>query len=331
MALNVEAEHRQMKNLTFLWLEITEKCNLSCIHCYADSSPQGQLLGQMKYEDWQRVLREGADLGCRQVQFIGGEPTLHPNLPDLIKYASSRGYEFIEVFTNATTVGDDLLRLFTTNGVHVATSFYSTDRDVHERITMRKGSYAKTIDGIKRILGAGLELRVGIIETETNRGYSPIAEEFLAGLGVKKIGIDSQRGIGRGSQIQVSSPMSELCGQCWKGTLCVTARAIAYPCVFSRFKTVGHVKDGIASIVAGVDLNNFRVQVREMHSASEQKAMHNLELGSCWPCSPSSMCNPTCNPSCNPSDCAPNRGTCWPCAPSSLCRPTCSPGCGPHT
>jgi len=324
MVLNAEVE--TTKDLSFLWLEITERCNLSCVHCYADSGPQGQLLGQMGFEEWLRVLREGADLGCKKVQFIGGEPTLHPNLSDLIKYASERGYDFIEVFTNATRLSDELLDVFTAHGVRIATSFYSAEREVHDKITMRKGSYDRTVEGIRRILGAGLELRVGIIEMEENREHAPHAKEFLMGLGVQNVGVDSKRGIGRAGHVQITSPMSELCGQCWKGTLCVTANAVAYPCVFARFKTVGNIKSGIAPILAGTDLVNFREQVKEMENLREQRAM-----GNCWPCSPSSMCNPTCNPSCSPmKDCTPN-STCWPCAPSSLCKPTCAPGCGPNT
>jgi MoaA/NifB/PqqE/SkfB family radical SAM enzyme len=36
-----------MAGLHFLWLEITQKCNLSCVHCYADSTPHQPLFGAM--------------------------------------------------------------------------------------------------------------------------------------------------------------------------------------------------------------------------------------------------------------------------------------------
>src|SRR5262245_31492421 len=81
--------HFSLHGLTFLWLEVTAKCNLECIHCYADSGPQKNLLGKMNIEDWVTILRDSAELGCRQVQFIGGEPTLHPELPRMISFASA--------------------------------------------------------------------------------------------------------------------------------------------------------------------------------------------------------------------------------------------------
>lgn len=127
-----------MNDLSFLWLEITAKCNLTCSHCYAESGPQVELYGNMTHGDWTSVLDEAAELGCRSVQFIGGEPTMHPRLHDLVDHANHRGFEFIEVYTNATRLGTKLLGCFQRSGVHVATSFYSDDPVVHEQITQGK-------------------------------------------------------------------------------------------------------------------------------------------------------------------------------------------------
>ncbi|MGW9044685.1 radical SAM protein [Streptomyces lydicus] len=86
----------------FAWLEITGFCNLACRHCYAGSSPQGTH-GTMTPADWQRVIDELAALGVRDVQFIGGEPTLHPDLPHFIHHARGRGMR-VEVFSNLTHI-----------------------------------------------------------------------------------------------------------------------------------------------------------------------------------------------------------------------------------
>ncbi|MGH3779149.1 MAG: radical SAM protein [Pseudonocardiaceae bacterium] len=64
-----------MSGLSFVWLEITGKCQLECVHCYADSGPQGTH-GTMTTEDWVVVIGQAAALGTRMIQFIGGEPTL---------------------------------------------------------------------------------------------------------------------------------------------------------------------------------------------------------------------------------------------------------------
>ncbi|MEV0285643.1 radical SAM protein [Kribbella sp. NPDC050820] len=79
-----------MSGVSFVWLEITEKCRLQCVHCYAESGPAGSH-GVMEPADWIRVIDETAELGVGMVQFIGGEPTLHPALPQLLAHALAAG------------------------------------------------------------------------------------------------------------------------------------------------------------------------------------------------------------------------------------------------
>src|SRR5688572_23684207 len=96
----------------FLWLEVTPHCNLTCTHCYADSSPQRPLHDAMQPADWIAMLDEASDLGCRRVQFVGGEPTLYPALGTLVYHARSRCFTDIEVYTNGTVLTQALKDLF---------------------------------------------------------------------------------------------------------------------------------------------------------------------------------------------------------------------------
>ncbi|MBC6447570.1 radical SAM protein [Actinokineospora sp. HBU206404] len=66
---------------TFLWLELTGRCQLNCTHCYADSGPS-KSHGAMTTSDWLLLIDDAAEIGVREIQFIGGEPTLHPALPN---------------------------------------------------------------------------------------------------------------------------------------------------------------------------------------------------------------------------------------------------------
>ena len=62
------------EGLQFLWLELTNRCNLRCGHCYTDSHPGSGHRDRLTTEDLESVLRQAYALGCRSVQFIGGEP-----------------------------------------------------------------------------------------------------------------------------------------------------------------------------------------------------------------------------------------------------------------
>jgi MoaA/NifB/PqqE/SkfB family radical SAM enzyme len=316
---------RMLEDLRFLWLEITGRCNLLCTHCYAESGPDVDLHGTMSYDDWVAVIDEAALLGCRNVQFIGGEPTLHPRLPDLLDHAKERGFEFIEVYTNATRIGAKLLECFKRNGVRVATSFYSDDPAVHERVTQSVGSWQRTVDGIERVLAAGLRLRVGVIETEQNSGHGLRATTFLQGLGVQNIGSDRQRSIGRADRDEQhceGENYEELCGQCWKGKLCVTSSGTVFPCIFSRATPLGCVKSGVRAILQTAALADFRADVRAMqigrrgadstrqHGLSSEPLPTPYYAGSSG-CSPAGCSPAGCSPAgCSPAGCSP--GGCSP-------------------
>jgi MoaA/NifB/PqqE/SkfB family radical SAM enzyme len=251
----------ELDGLSFLWLEITGKCNLTCTHCYADSGPSGSLRGVMSVGAWIRVIDEAAEIGCRELQFIGGEPTLHPELERLIAHARAREFTFVEVYTNATQLSAGLIQCLRENYVHVAASFYSDDSEVHDRITRRQGSWRQTLAGFEAILGAGLPLRVGIVEMEENAGHEPRTRELLRSLGVRTISSDRMRGVGRGDRLAIGEPterFEELCGECWQGKLCVTPSGEAFPCVFARATPVGNAKDGLATIIQGIKLRAFR-------------------------------------------------------------------------
>src|ERR1044071_881730 len=121
--------------LDFLWLEITPRCNLNCVHCYAESDMSRALHGKLKLQDWLSLIRQAAQLGCKKVQFIGGEPTLHPDLCEMIREANRLGFQIIEVYTNGTHFTKPLKQVFKDNGVSLAFSVYAADADTHDLVT----------------------------------------------------------------------------------------------------------------------------------------------------------------------------------------------------
>lgn len=131
-----------MRDLRFVWLGITGRCQLQCAHCYAESGPSGTH-GKLRTADWLRVIDQAVGLGVKAVQFIGGEPTLHPDLVKLVGHVLNRGLQ-VEVFSNLVQVRPALWELFSTPGVSLATSYYSDDPNQHEKITGRQGSHTKT-------------------------------------------------------------------------------------------------------------------------------------------------------------------------------------------
>jgi MoaA/NifB/PqqE/SkfB family radical SAM enzyme len=236
-----------MSDLRFAWLEITGKCQLSCTHCYADSGPRGTE-GAMTTRDWFRVIDHIAELGARSVQFIGGEPTLHPDLPSLVDRALDAGLT-VEVFSNLVHVGPRLWDTFSRPGVRLATSYYSDTAAEHEAVTGRRGSHARTRANIVEALSRDIPLRAGVIDVSSTvsssghigRQRTHAAQADLAALGVTSVGVDRLRGIGRGAN--ASPGRDQLCGRCGHGAVAVSPTGEVWPCVFARWISLGNVLD----------------------------------------------------------------------------------------
>lgn len=306
--------------LRMLWLEITGRCQLECVHCYADSGPQGGH-GTMTLPDWERIVDESADLGVDMVQFIGGEPTLHPNLPGLIDRALGRGLD-VEVFTNLVHVTPALWETFARPGVCLATSWYSDDPAEHAAITRRR-THARTYANIAEAVRRSIPLRVGIIGMSDEQRTAQ-AHQILSDLGVTEIGVDRLRQVGRGIRDRQAST-AELCGNCGDGVAAVGPDGNVWPCVFSRWLSCGNVLN--TSLIDVLNSDAFTAALGELRATMPQLK-----------CAPD-MCNPQCGPSCSPA-CNP-KGDCRPkgnCAPSYSCGPchpkdrTCGPerNCGPN-
>jgi pyrroloquinoline quinone biosynthesis protein E len=82
-----------------LLCELTYRCPLQCPYC---SNPVdfARHAGELKTEEWKRVLSEAAALGVVQSHFSGGEPLLRPDAPELIRHARELG-----LYTNLSTGG----------------------------------------------------------------------------------------------------------------------------------------------------------------------------------------------------------------------------------
>jgi len=269
------APAKMSAGLEFIWLEVSAGCNLSCIHCYEEGHPS--LIGSEKMQpvDWRRVINESHSLDCERLQFVGGEPLLlGDELVSLIEYARAVGFTFVEVFTNATLLTERFLSAFATNKVHVAISFYGERPETHELITRSPGSYKKTLEWIKKVIDAGIELRVAVVGMRQNETECEKTIAYLKEIGVKKVRFDVVRPSGRGISADVVSekllnsvlqkqPVFPLCPEgvflhrisghnCFFAKICVGADGMVYPCIMERRVNYGSVlRDSLANILSG--------------------------------------------------------------------------------
>lgn len=256
----------------------------------------------MATEDWIRVLTEAAELGVEYVDFIGGEPTLHPDISLLIHTATELKIN-VGIYTNGTTIKDELWNVLVQNNVRMAFSYYATEAEIHDSVTTRRGSHQKTRAAIIRAVELGLQIRVGVIKVPgVNDETIEATIADMRALGVKSVGSDRMRGFGRGvvSLDAVRNPFKELCGACGNTKMAIDYNGNVHPCVMSKFAKLGHVEDGLPSLLSGNAMDGFL----ELLSQSQ-------DIQACWP---------SCSPECHPTSCDP----------AERCRPECNPGCYPN-
>jgi MoaA/NifB/PqqE/SkfB family radical SAM enzyme len=305
--------------LDFLWLELTNACNLTCKHCYADSSPLSGVKDRLSRAEYEKIIADARAIGCESVQFIGGEPTLNKDISHFIQVAVDLGYSFIEIFTNLIRLPDHLMRLIVRHKVHVATSIYGHAAHIHDSVTGKAGSFNKTIANLDRLIALGVPIRAGFIEMEGNSGLYSATENFLTARGVSRVGHDRIRRFGRGNEANENVELEELCGACAKNVLSVNADGTVSPCIMSKKWAFGDIKKTtLRELAEGDEIHTLRGRINEVAIQKEQQSANGAATMShacvpegCHPCAPDAICGP--------------------CAPNTSCDPTrCKPYCTPN-
>ena len=258
--------------LQFIWLEVTSTCNLSCVHCYGDCL-SSQEPDRMDREAWKSIIFQAKDLGCSQIQFIGGEPLLRRDLFRLTEIALAQEYSFVEIFSNLTLLKKSNISFLKDSGIHIATTLYSCNPHTHDLITGVTKSHARTVNAITRLKDNGVPVRVAVIAMRHNQEELSETVDYLQSMGVDYKMPDPVRPTGRGcsKEIQPLNLPPEFSGQmteanfwtdrnsfyfntqynnCWAGKTAVTASGEVIPCIFARDLVVGNAREeGLGDIL----------------------------------------------------------------------------------
>ena len=132
-------------------VELTERCNLNCIHCCVNRPPNDRDAKQeeLSLEEWKRTFEEAASLGCLSLRITGGEPLLKKEFVELYLFARRLGLT-VTLFTNATLLTPDLAKLFSTIPPRekVEITLYGMTTAAYENVTQIPGSFEAANRGI---------------------------------------------------------------------------------------------------------------------------------------------------------------------------------------
>ena len=101
---HIAQEQKKKHGVSIPWLVLidpTSACNLKCTGCW--SAEYGHLI-QLSYEELDRIITEGEELGIYAWLMTGGEPLIRK--ADILKRAEAHPYSSFHIFTNGTLIDD---------------------------------------------------------------------------------------------------------------------------------------------------------------------------------------------------------------------------------
>ena len=151
------------RELTYLRLAVTDRCNLRCTYCMPTEGitymPERELLS---WEEMFRLTRILHEMGIKKVRITGGEPFVRNGLLDFL--TNLAGLKDLEICltTNGVFVGDYIESLQKLGVRHINLSLDSLDRDRFQQIT-RRDDFAKVYENLIRLIDAGFQVKINAV------------------------------------------------------------------------------------------------------------------------------------------------------------------------
>jgi GTP 3',8-cyclase len=168
------------RNIHYLRVSLTDKCNLRCVYCMAEDmvfQPNNEL---MQDDELRTLTHLFAELGFDKFRLTGGEPTIRPNVVEIVReMANTPGVKSLSMTTNGILLRKLARPLKEAGLQRVNVSIDTLDPQKFKRIT-RWGSLDDVWDGITAAEEAGLTpLKLNAVVV---RGFNDDDVADLAGL-----------------------------------------------------------------------------------------------------------------------------------------------------
>lgn len=152
--------------IDYLRIAITNKCNLQCVYCKsADTKYSPNYINNvLNPDDIKFLIKVFSGIGIKKLKFTGGggEPTLHPQLPEFIKYAKECGINDISLTTNGTTLARNA-RIFKECGLSSVNVSVDSLKQYKYRAVTRIGNLNEVLTGIDTCLRVGLKVKINCV------------------------------------------------------------------------------------------------------------------------------------------------------------------------
>jgi radical SAM protein with 4Fe4S-binding SPASM domain len=192
-------------------VQIDERCNLHCAHCFVSASKVGMV---MPYGDiCDTLIPRLSECRVSRVTLTGGEPTIHPEFTGVVRAFRAAGMA-VGICTNGTTLTDmHITELAGIGGVHVNVSLDGFRPESHGLFRGDRASFRTTVTTVHALAKAGL-LQGLLCTPNTLAEEAEYRElcEFAASNGAAYVLMNPLSSMGRGvrAQRKLASPAEQM-------------------------------------------------------------------------------------------------------------------------
>jgi radical SAM protein with 4Fe4S-binding SPASM domain len=181
-------------------LELTYSCNLKCLHCYASSSFEKNK--KIPFEKLKEILSFLKEKGCKVIELTGGEPFLHPDFYEILKF-SCENFDYVGISTNGTKIDEKYIQAFKEYKDKIIFNV-SLDgpKNIHDEKRGVEGSFDKTINSIEKLSKNDFFVRVSMSVYPDTFEYIEDTLKIAIEKGAKKFVWSSVLPFGRGKNIK---------------------------------------------------------------------------------------------------------------------------------
>ncbi len=186
------------KRPVVVW-NITRKCNLKCVHCYAQAKDK-TFENELSTKEGKKLLDDLAQFGVPVILFSGGEPTIRKDLPELAAYAVEKGMRAV-ISTNGTLISQKMAQTLKEIGLSYVGISLDGMEEINDRFRGVKGAYKSALDGIKNCKEAGIKVGLRFTINKLNAAEVPAIFELLEDMDIPRACFYHLVYAGRGSKL----------------------------------------------------------------------------------------------------------------------------------
>lgn len=186
------------KKPVVVW-NVTRRCNLKCVHCYAQADSVGAP-DELSTAEGKKLIDDLSRFGSPVLLFSGGEPFMRPDLSELAAYAVEKGMRAV-VSTNGTLISKDMAKVLKKIGLSYVGISLDGMEEVNDHFRGVKGAFAGAMRGIRNCREAGIKVGLRFTINKLNVAEIPAIFDLLEQEEVPRICFYHLVYAGRGSKL----------------------------------------------------------------------------------------------------------------------------------